>query len=934
MIKVHISPWYDHADHGDGGIRRVVEAEIRHLKQFGIQPVRDINEADIIQNHGAMMEWKKNTPVVHTGHGLYWSRQPWDTGYQEVNEKVVESMCRSVAHTVPSEWVGRSVRRGGLFYPEVIYHGVDARDFSPAPAAADYVLWNKARADYVSDPADMQRVATLLPDVSFWTTVGRQTENVKVIGTMDYSHMKSVVAAANVYLCTVRETFGIGTLEAMACGVPVAGWDWGGQSEIIQQGETGYLAYPGDWAGLADCIRRCMAERKRLSDNCIQDIRTRWAWEPRIQQYADLFKRVYADFHSHPVKVSVLVTAYKLDAYLPQCLESVLKQNYQDWECVVVDDAQLESTRLIVEDFTRRDKRIRYAPTPWNMGLPDARNFGLSQAKGKYIRHLDADDFLAENALALEAEALDRDPAIHIAYGHLESVNEDGSRILEHGEPVRGNWPPERFEWLEQMAHLNQLPSCVMMRREVLTRAGGYRNRMKRQEDAEFWCRVTSLGFRAKKITQAVTYFHRQREDSKGNVEWKTAGPEPDWTAWFPWRVGAATYREAVDILRKNAGRHPAPYLVPFAAQGKSPVSYFWPVHDYAYPVVSIIVTCGPGHEDYLQDALDSIQAQSYPDWECVVVNDTGKAWDKYIPGAPWATVVNMQGNQGVAAARNAGVKYTHGRYIIWMDADDYWLAWYLQMMVAHAEKNDGIIYSDLIMDDGKSRKIYRYEEFNSLQSPFHMRYPGSSILVPRRVVQNVQEAYGGWDTQIPGMEDWDYQIQAHSLGFCAYHVPEALFVYRTYSSTKRERDYAKIDDIEAYLDVKWKRYRKEGEKLMCGCGQKTVVRTTPGTTGTSSGNAVDTTDTAGMVATQMVQVEYMGPLEQDFSIRSRIDPGISYRFGNNIYHKQRTVFLGDASYLTGIMDQDNRPMYKIVGTNVAMENRDPAAFLGQPVAA
>jgi hypothetical protein len=186
MIKVYISPRYDHADHGDGGIRRVVEAEVRHLGQFGVQVVRDVNEADVIQNHGAMMTWRKDTPTVHTGHGLYWSRQPWESGYQQVNAEVVESMCRAQAHTVPSEWVGRAVRRGGLFYPEVVYHGIDAADFEPQKEHGNYVLWNKARADYVSDPNDMQTVAEQMPDVQFLSTIGRKTDNVNVAGTTDY----------------------------------------------------------------------------------------------------------------------------------------------------------------------------------------------------------------------------------------------------------------------------------------------------------------------------------------------------------------------------------------------------------------------------------------------------------------------------------------------------------------------------------------------------------------------------------------------------------------------------------------------------------------------------------------------------------------------------------------------------------------------------
>lgn len=936
MIRVHISPDYlDKRDSGDGGIRRVVEAMIKHLPTFGVEHVRDPDQAHIIVNHGATLTWRKNIPVVHIGHGLYWSRQPWGDNFQEVNAQVVESMARAVAHTVPSEWVGEAVRRGGFYYPEVVYHGVDAEDFGRGTNGG-YVLWNKARADYVSDPGDLMNVANRLRNVPFWTTIGKPTENVKVLGVTDYTNMKSLVANAGVYLCTARETFGIGTLEALACGVPVAGWDWGGQREIIIQGETGYLAPPGDFRALADCIQKCLAQRERLSYNAMEDVRNRWRWEPRIEQYANIFKRVYHEFYEiKRPKVSVIVTAYNLDRYLPACLESVEKQTFQDWECLVIDDAQMESTREIVENFKQKDLRFGYFRTAENVGLVGARNYGFYLADGRYIRHLDADDFLAENALELEMEALDTNPSIHIAYGHLESVREDGTRVLKNGQPVRSEWPPNDFSWEEQMAHLNQLPSCVMMRREVLERSGGYRTRMRRNEDAEFWCRVTSLGFRAKKFTQAVTYFHRQREDSKGASEWQKEGPEPDWTAWFPWRMGAANFQQAVQVLRKHNGHNPRPQFVPFGAQGKAPGRKFWYVHDYAYPVVSVVVTVGPGHESLVIDALDSIQAQSYPDWECIVVNDTGKPWPGDIMGAPWAKVVNMNGNQGASAARNEGYRHTRGRYIIWMDADDYWLPWFLDIMVSHAERNDGIIFSDLIMDNN-GMKIYRYRPFDSTRVPQTMQYPGSSILVPRGIVDAVIALQGGFDTKTVGMEDWDYQMAVHHLGFCAYRVEEPLFVYRMQTSTKREKDYGKIELIRAFMDEKWRVYRTGEKQLMCGCSGTRVVTTKSGTTLSSSGNfqAQEEEAAQGEMATQMVQVEYVGPTEETFTLRSRVVPGLTYRFGNNQYHRVQTVLTGDAEYFSGIHDGQDRPLYVTLAAQSAMETRDPSAFLGQAVAA
>ena len=184
--------------------------------------------------------------------------------------------------------------------------------------------------------------------------------------------------------------------------------------------------------------------------------------------------------------------------------------------------------------------------------------------------------------------------------------------------------------------------------------------------------------------------------------------------------------------------------------------------------------------------------------------------------GAPWARVVNMDGNRGVAAARNEGLKHTKGKYVVWMDADDYWLPWFLERMVSTAEHNNGVIFSDIILkEDENTNKLYSYSDFQIEMVSKSMRYAGSSVLYPKEIVNAVVERFGGWDSSIPGMEDYLWQICVHSLGYCAFRIPEPLFVYRMYTSTKREKDHKRIDEILEYIDKVFPGLRN-GEKSLC----------------------------------------------------------------------------------------------------------------------
>lgn len=92
------------------------------------------------------------------------------------------------------------------------------------------------------------------------------------------------------------------------------------------------------------------------------------------------------------MKISVIIPIYKVEAYLCQCIDSVLAQDYQNLEVILVDDGSPDNCGSICDMYAERDGRVKVVHKQ-NGGLSDARNVGVSHATGDYVMFLDGDDY-------------------------------------------------------------------------------------------------------------------------------------------------------------------------------------------------------------------------------------------------------------------------------------------------------------------------------------------------------------------------------------------------------------------------------------------------------------------------------------------------------------------------------------------------------------
>lgn len=98
------------------------------------------------------------------------------------------------------------------------------------------------------------------------------------------------------------------------------------------------------------------------------------------------------------VKISVIIPVYNAELYLHRCIDSILKQTYQNFEVILINDGSKDNSRAICNEYVSRNKNIRVIHKE-NSGASSARNIGIQEANGKYILFVDADDYISEEML-------------------------------------------------------------------------------------------------------------------------------------------------------------------------------------------------------------------------------------------------------------------------------------------------------------------------------------------------------------------------------------------------------------------------------------------------------------------------------------------------------------------------------------------------------
>jgi glycosyltransferase involved in cell wall biosynthesis len=176
------------------------------------------------------------------------------------------------------------------------------------------------------------------------------------------------------------------------------------------------------------------------------------------------------------VILSIVIPCYNSESTLESTLESVINQDFQDWEAIIINDGSTDSTEEIALRWVEKDKRFKYY-TKQNEGLGKTRNYGIAKSTGGYILPLDSDNQLIKD-FTLEAIVIfDNNQEVGVVYGDAEYFGERS-----------GIWKVAEYDFKKILAG-NYIDACAIYRKKIWEEAGGYDENMPCQgnEDWEFW---------------------------------------------------------------------------------------------------------------------------------------------------------------------------------------------------------------------------------------------------------------------------------------------------------------------------------------------------------------------------------------------------------------------------------------------------------------
>ena len=201
--------------------------------------------------------------------------------------------------------------------------------------------------------------------------------------------------------------------------------------------------------------------------------------------------------------VSIVLPVFNGSKYLSQSIESIIKQSYDNWELIIINDCSTDNSLEIANHYASLDKRIRVFSNEKNMKLPNSLNIGFGIAQGSYFTWTSDDNLFKEDALKIMLQEIERTNASFV-YADYSIIDEFGNDIKDINLPDS-----------KRIVAGNVVGACFLYTSDIAKKVGLYDERLYLAEDYDYWLRI----FRSGKVYHISSNLYSYRIHSNSLTE-------------------------------------------------------------------------------------------------------------------------------------------------------------------------------------------------------------------------------------------------------------------------------------------------------------------------------------------------------------------------------------------------------------------------------
>lgn len=516
-------------------------------------------------------------------------------------------------------------------------------------------------------------------------------------------------------------------------------------------------------------------------------------------------------------KFSIVIPIYVTpDLYLKELLDSILKQTYEKFEVCMVDASPVGKQKTdILEEYAKKDHRIRFITLGKNLGIAENTNQAMAMATGDFIVLCDHDDILTENALYECAKAINQNPECDCLYSDEDKLDMDGGALFEpHFKPDFN---------IDLLCSVNYICHLFVVRHSLVESYGNMDSAYDGAQDYDFIFRMTENARQIVHIPKILYHWRCHKNSTSSNPESKLYAFEAGERAILG---HFKRIHPEIEVEKIEKGIAYGIYHKYFALKEK--------------PLISVIIP-NKDHTEDLDKAIRSVYERgNYKNLEFIIVENnstldkTWKYYEKIQKEFDFIKVVHWEREFNYSAINNFGVNYANGEYLLFLNNDVEMInPDTIKEMLGYMQREEvGICGCRLLYEDdtiqhagvvigfggiaghtfiglGKEENSYFHR---SMITQNYSAVTAAAMMTKKQIFQEV----GGFTEKLAvAFNDIDFCLKVRRLGKLVVYNPYAVFYHYESKSRGLEDTPEKVErfnrEIATFMKF-WPEILKNGD--------------------------------------------------------------------------------------------------------------------------